>query len=50
MDNSKLDALAEKELDRQSTFDQRIFCCKSTACLSSGADMVHTSLQQKGSK
>ena len=46
MNNSKLDALAQKERDRQATFDQRIFCCKSTACLSGGADMIHTSLQQ----
>jgi len=46
MNNSKLDALAQKERDRQAAFDHRIFCCKSTACLSAGADLIHMSLQQ----
>jgi bidirectional [NiFe] hydrogenase diaphorase subunit len=46
MNNSKLDALAQKERERQAAFDQRIFCCKSTACLSAGADSIHMTLQQ----
>ncbi len=46
MNNSKLEALAQKELERQAEFDHRIFCCKSTACLSAGADLIHRSLEQ----
>ena len=47
MDNSKLEALAQKELERQATFDHRIFCCKSTACLSAGAELIHMSMEQR---
>ena len=46
MNNSKLETLAQTERERQATVDQRFFCCKSTACLSSGADMIHMTLEQ----
>lgn len=46
MDNSKLETLAQAEKERQAAFAKRIFCCKSTACLSAGADLIHMSLEQ----
>ncbi len=46
MNDSKLDVLAQRERERQDQFKQRIFCCTSTACLSAGAGLVHTALQQ----
>ncbi len=46
MNNSKLEALAEKERARQEKFTRRIFCCTSTACLSAGAGLAHTSIKQ----
>ena len=46
MNNSKLEKLAQAERERQSAFDQRIFCCRSTACLSAGADVVKMTLEQ----
>ena len=47
MNNSKLDVLAQKERDRQAAFDHRIFWCKSTACLSAGADLCGVLLSQE---
>lgn len=46
MNNSKLEKLAQAERERQANLDKRIFCCKSTACLSSGADVVQMTLEQ----
>ena len=46
MNNSKLVKLAQAERERQSALDQRIFCCKSTACLSAGAEIVKMTLEQ----
>ena len=42
----KLEELGQKEKTRQEKYKQRIFCCNSTACLSSGAAHTHTALQQ----
>jgi bidirectional [NiFe] hydrogenase diaphorase subunit len=46
MKNAKLEALGQKELERQEKYQRRIFCCTSTACLSAGAGPTHTSLKQ----
>jgi len=46
MNNSKLEKLAQAEQERQSNLDKRIFCCKSTACLSAGADLVQTTMEE----
>ncbi len=46
MNNSKLENLAQAERERQSTLDNRIFYCRSTACLASGAGSVQTALEQ----
>ena len=46
MDNSKLEALAQKERARQEQYRRRIFCCTSTACLSAGAGQTHAALEQ----
>lgn len=46
MNNSKLEILAQTERERQSALDNRIFFCKSTACLASGADAVQTALEE----
>ena len=46
MNNSKLEKLAQVERERQSALDKRIFCCKSTACLSAGAELVQMTLEQ----
>lgn len=46
MNNSKLIAMAQKENDRQAAFDHRFFCCKSTACLSAGSELIFSNLQQ----
>jgi bidirectional [NiFe] hydrogenase diaphorase subunit len=40
-----LDDIAKRELERQSSFEKRIFCCTSTACLSAGAGPALESLQ-----
>lgn len=40
-----LDDLAKREIERQAAFDQRIFCCTSTACMSAGAGLALKSLQ-----
>jgi bidirectional [NiFe] hydrogenase diaphorase subunit len=45
MQNNELDALAQKEIDRQEQFDSRIYCCTSTACLSAGARHTLDALQ-----
>ncbi len=42
----KLEELGQKEKTRQEKYKQRIFCCNSTACLSSGAAHTHTALEQ----
>ena len=46
MNNTKLKALAQQERDRQEQFERRIFCCTSTACLSAGAGLTHTAVEQ----
>ena len=46
MDNSKLEAIAEKERERQDQYDRRIFCCHSTACVSAGADETYHRLEK----
>ena len=38
--------LGEKELARQVRYKHRIFCCTSTACLSAGAGLAHSTLKQ----
>ena len=38
--------LGEKELARQERYKHRIFCCTSTACLSAGAGLAHSTLKQ----
>jgi bidirectional [NiFe] hydrogenase diaphorase subunit len=45
MDNSKLEELARKELERQQGFKYRIFGCSSTACISAGARSTIDSMQ-----
>ncbi len=46
MSYEKLEALGQKELTRQETYKRRIFCCTSTACLSAGAGLTHTAMEQ----
>jgi bidirectional [NiFe] hydrogenase diaphorase subunit len=46
MNYEKLEALGQKELARQKKYNRRIFCCTSTACLSAGAGLTHTALEQ----
>lgn len=46
MNNEFLEQLAQKERDRQSQYQRRIFCCTSTACLSAGAGLVQQALEQ----
>ncbi len=46
INNSRLEKLAQAERERQATLDKRIFYCKSTACLASGAGSVETALEQ----
>ncbi len=46
MDNSKINAVAEKERARQAQYEQRIFCCHSTACVSAGADETYQHLEE----
>jgi len=46
MNNSKLEKLAQAERERQSSLDKRIFYCKSTACIASGANEVQAALEQ----
>lgn len=46
MNNTKLERLAQKERERQEQYHRRIFCCTSTACLSAGAGLAFTAVQQ----
>ena len=46
MNFDKLEEIGRKELERQGKYQQRIFCCTSTACLSAGAGEVHTTIDQ----
>lgn len=46
MKYEKLLELGKKESERQSQFNNRIFCCTSTACLSTGATEVLDSLER----
>ena len=46
MNYEGLQELAAKERARQEQYKRRIFCCTSTACLSAGADLTHTTLKQ----
>lgn len=46
MNFSKLEELGQKERERQEQYRRRIFCCTSTACLSAGAGLVRTTLDQ----
>ncbi len=46
MNFAKLEELAAKERRRQEQYRQRIFCCTSTACLSAGAGITRTTLDQ----
>jgi len=46
MNYEGLQELAARERARQEKFKRRIFCCTSTACLSAGADLTHTTLNQ----
>jgi bidirectional [NiFe] hydrogenase diaphorase subunit len=43
---AKLEELAQKERGRQEQYRRRIFCCTSTACLSAGAGLTRTTLDQ----
>lgn len=45
MSFEKLEELAAKERERQAALEQRVRCCKSTACLSSGAQKTIDSLR-----
>ena len=47
MNNTQLVELAQKERARQEEYRQRIFCCTSTSCLSAGAGLAHTTIQQR---
>ena len=46
MKDTKLKELAQKERERQEQYEQRIFCCTSTACLSAGAGLTHTAVER----
>jgi bidirectional [NiFe] hydrogenase diaphorase subunit len=46
MSREKLDEKASRERERQAGFEQRIYCCISTACLSAGAGQTLQSLKQ----
>ena len=46
MNDQKLRKLAQEERERQSRFSRRLFCCTSTACLSAGAGLTRTALDQ----
>ncbi len=47
MNRPELQAMAEKELERQQGFRCRVLCCASTACLSSGGQEVRKALQDE---
>lgn len=40
VDRTKMESLAETEKERQARQHHRIFCCKSTACVSGGAEEI----------
>lgn len=42
----KLEELGQKERDRQESYQRRIFCCNSTACLSAGAAQTRSALAE----
>lgn len=46
MNLDRIQKLAEKEKTRQAQFTSRIFCCNSTACLSSGAGSTREALEE----
>ncbi len=46
MNRRDLQALAEKELEKQNSYRCRILCCGSTPCLSSGGAAVHERLKE----
>jgi bidirectional [NiFe] hydrogenase diaphorase subunit len=46
MNDQRLKKMAHKEQQRQAAFKRRIFCCTSTACLSAGAGLTRTALDQ----
>ena len=46
MNDQRLKKMAQKEQERQAGFQRRIFCCTSTACLSAGAGLTRTALDQ----
>lgn len=46
MSYQKLQALAQKEKERQEAVKRRIYCCTSTACLSSGSAQTLEALKQ----
>jgi bidirectional [NiFe] hydrogenase diaphorase subunit len=45
MNSAELDALAQRERDKQATFRCRLLCCASTPCLSSGGAAVQATLE-----
>jgi len=46
MNRSELQAMAQRELERQRKFRCRLLCCASTLCLSSGSSAVQAELQK----
>jgi bidirectional [NiFe] hydrogenase diaphorase subunit len=46
MKRADLQAMAQRELDRQQAFRCRLLCCASTPCLSSGATAVQEALEE----
>jgi len=46
MNDQRLRKMAQEEQERQAGFERRIFCCTSTACLSAGAGLTRTALDQ----
>jgi bidirectional [NiFe] hydrogenase diaphorase subunit len=46
MVRAELEAMAQKERERQSRFRCRLLCCASTPCLSSGATAVQAALEE----
>jgi len=46
MNRSELQAMAQRELERQRKFRCRLLCCASTPCLSSGSSAVQAELQK----
>jgi len=46
MNRSDLEAMAQRELQRQQAFRCRILCCASTPCLSSGGSAVYDAINE----